>query len=159
MKEFDALLGGESSGGLTMRGYIYGKDATFSGALFLEMAIKLNKPVSKIIGDLKKEVNYNYYFSEDYITLNVDAQKVIEHMRSNLPVLSIKQDDTKIFGRNIKFLFPNRQWLLLRLSGTEPAFRVFSEFLDEKDATKLVNELKKYIEEVQDIVAKEMGEE
>lgn len=159
MKEFDALLGGESSGGLTMKGYIYGKDATFSGALFLEMAIKLNKPVSQIIGDIKKEVNYNYYFSEDYITLNVDAQKVIEHMRSNIPNLSIKQQETKVFGRNIKFLFSNRQWLLLRLSGTEPAFRVFSEFQNEDDAQTLVKELKDYIEEVQNVVAKEMGEE
>ena len=156
MKQYDALIGGESSGGLTMRGYIYGKDATFSGALFLEMAIKLNKPVSQIIAEIKKSVDYDYYCSEDFITLDVDAQKVIEYMRNNLPKLSIKYEKVNIFNRNIKFLFNDEQWLLLRLSGTEPAFRVFSEFKNKADSDILVNELKNYIEHVQNEVSKEM---
>ena len=156
MKQYDALIGGESSGGLTMRGYIYGKDATFSGALFLEMAIKLNKPVSQIIAEIKKSVDYDYYCSEDFITLDVDAQKVIEYMRNNLPKLSIKYEKVNIFNRNIKFLFNDEQWLLLRLSGTEPAFRVFSEFKNKADSDILVNELKNYIEYVQNEVSKEM---
>ncbi len=156
MKEYNALIGGESSGGLTMRGYIYGKDATFAGALFLEMAIKLNKPVSQIIDGIKKSVDYDYYCSEDFITLDVDAQKVIEYMRNNLPKLSIKYEKVNIFNRNIKFLFNDEQWLLLRLSGTEPAFRVFSEFKNKSDSDVLVNELKNYIEHVQNEVSKEM---
>ena len=149
MKRYDALLGGESSGGLTMRGYIYGKDATFSGSLFLEMVINLKKPVSEIISELKKKVNYDYNFSEDFITLDVDAKKVLEYMQNNLPKLALEPEDIKIFGRNIKFLFNERQWLLLRLSGTEPAFRVFAEFKNNEQAVKLVQELKDYIEDVQ----------
>ena len=155
MKEYDALLGGESSGGLTMRGYIYGKDATFSGALFLEMVIKLNKPVSRIIYEMKRKVGYDYYCSEDFITLDVDAQKVIAYMREHLPTLSIKYKDVNVFNRNFKFLFDERQWLLLRLSGTEPAFRVFSEFKYKEDSDILVKELKGYIEDVQNIIASE----
>ena len=157
MKEFDALLGGESSGGLTMKGYIYGKDATFSGALFLEMVIKCKLPVSEIIANIKKSVGYKYCCSEDLIALDVDAQEVIKYMRENLPNLSIRYEDVKIFGRNIKFLFKDRQWLLLRLSGTEPAFRVFSEFESQEVATTLVNEVKDYIQEVQDIIMMENG--
>ena len=152
MKEYNALLGGESSGGLTMKGYIYGKDATFSGALFLEMVIKLQKPVSQIIKELKQFAGYDYYFMEDFITLDADAQKVLQYMSNNLPNLSLKCDKVNIFGRNLKFLFNDRQWLLLRLSGTEPAFRLFAEFKDQEKANELVNELKKYISEVQNIV-------
>ena len=152
MREYDALLGGESSGGLTMRGYIYGKDATFSGALFLEMVIKTNKPVSKIISNIKREVSYDYNFYEDFITLDVDAKKVIKYMTDNLPELSIPCDDVKIFGRNFKFLFNDRQWLLLRLSGTEPAFRLFAEFKNPDEGQQLIKELKDYIEKVQNIV-------
>lgn len=153
MKDYDALLGGESSGGLTMRGYIFGKDATFAGALFLEMVIKYNKPVSEIISNIKNMVHYDYCFSEDFIPLDVDAQKVIEYMKKNLPNLTYKYEGTNFFNRNFKFLFSDRQWLLLRLSGTEPAFRVFAEFKDEKVAKDLVKELKQYISEVQNIIA------
>ena len=147
------MLGGESSGGLTMRGYIYGKDATFSGALFLEMVIKCGKPVSKIIKELKQSVGYDYNFYEDFLTLDVDAKKVLEYMTSNLPKLSIEPNDVKIFGRNIKFLFDDRQWLLLRLSGTEPAFRLFAEFKDEENVKTLIKELRRYIDSVQNIVS------
>ena len=153
MREFNALLGGESSGGLTMRGYIYGKDATFSGALFLEMVIKSGKPVSKIIKELKQSVGYDYNFYEDFLTLDVDAKKVLEYMTNNLPKLSIEPNDVKIFGRNIKFLFDDRQWLLLRLSGTEPAFRLFAEFKDEENVKTLIKELRRYIDSVQNIVS------
>ena len=152
MKEFDALLGGESSGGLTMKGYIFGKDATFSGALFLEMVIKLNQPVSKIISSIKKEVGYDYFFNEDEIVLDVDAKEVLKYMSNNLPKLSSEFEDVRIFGRNIKFIFTDKQWLLLRLSGTEPMFRIFSEFKDKEVGDKLTNELKKYINSVQDLI-------
>ena len=152
MKEFDALLGGESSGGLTMKGYIFGKDATFSGALFLEIVIKLNQPVSKIISSIKKEVGYDYFFNEDEIVLDVDAKEVLKYMSNNLPKLSSKFEDVRIFGRNIKFIFTDKQWLLLRLSGTEPMFRIFSEFKDKEVGDKLTNELKKYINSVQDLI-------
>ena len=140
-----------------MRGYIYGKDATFSGALFLEMVINLNKPVSQIIQEIKDSVHYDYHASEDFITLNVDAAKVLEYMRENKPKLSKHYQEVKVFGRNMKFLFEDRQWLLLRLSGTEPAFRIFAEFKNEQISSTLVQELKNYINRVQDIVADEMG--
>lgn len=35
--EVDAVLGGESSGGLTVRGHIHGKDSIYAAALFVEM--------------------------------------------------------------------------------------------------------------------------
>ena len=152
MKEFDALLGGESSGGLTMKGYIYGKDATFAGALFLEMVIKLDKPVSEIISSIKKEVGYDYFFNEDSIVLDTDAKEVLKYMSNNLPKLSYKYKDINIFGRNMKFIFNDRQWLLLRLSGTEPMFRVFSEFKKKEVGDKLSSELRKYINSVQNII-------
>ncbi len=33
----DAVLGGESSGGLTVRGHIHGKDSIYAATLFVEM--------------------------------------------------------------------------------------------------------------------------
>ena len=37
MQETDAIIGGESSGGLTVKGHIHGKDGIYAAALLVEM--------------------------------------------------------------------------------------------------------------------------
>ncbi len=44
MEEIDAVLGGESSGGLTIRGWILGKDGIFACALVVEMLARTGRP-------------------------------------------------------------------------------------------------------------------
>ena len=48
MVEHDALLGGESSGGLTIRGHILGKDGIFASALVVEMLARTGKKISQL---------------------------------------------------------------------------------------------------------------
>src|SRR5664279_1947383 len=48
MQEHRALLGGESSGGLTIRGHILGKDGIFAAALIVEMLARTGKRVSEL---------------------------------------------------------------------------------------------------------------
>ena len=149
MKQYNALMGGESSGGLTLRGYLYGKDSVFSSAMFMEMVAYFKKPVSEIINNIKKEADYHHYFCEDYLTLTVDVDKVIDYLNKNQPKFSQKLVRFEHFTRNFKFYFDNESWMLIRLSGTEPAFRIFAEMENKKDAEACVLELKNYIENVQ----------
>ena len=54
MQETDAIIGGESSGGLTVKGHIHGKDGIYAASLLVElMAVSGNteKPVQKWSGD------------------------------------------------------------------------------------------------------------
>lgn len=149
MKQYNALMGGESSGGLTLRGYLYGKDSVFSSAMFMEMVAYFKKPVSEIINNIKKEADYHHYFCEDFLTLTADVNKVINYLNKNQPKFSQKLVRFEHFTRNFKFYFDNESWMLIRLSGTEPAFRIFAEMENKKDAEECVLELKKYIENVQ----------
>ena len=48
MVDHNALLGGESSGGLTVRGHILGKDGIFASALIIEMLAKTGQPISQL---------------------------------------------------------------------------------------------------------------
>ena len=48
MVEHDAVLGGESSGGLTIRGHILGKDGIFASALVVEMLARTGKKISQL---------------------------------------------------------------------------------------------------------------
>ena len=50
--ETDAVLGGESSGGLTVRGHIHGKDSVYAASLFVEMISAMDKSPSELWDEL-----------------------------------------------------------------------------------------------------------
>ena len=55
MRANDALIGGESSGGLTVRGHIFGKDGLYAASLLVEMLSVTGKPLSRHIQDIFDE--------------------------------------------------------------------------------------------------------
>ncbi len=145
IKENDALLGGESSGGLTMRGYLYGKDSSFSGALFLNLVATMKKPVSQIVKEVKDFANYHHQFVESAVSFEGDPQKVMSYIEGHdfpfkMPCLKKER-----ISNNIRFWFEDRCFLLIRLSGTENKFRVFAEMSDEATAEQSIGSLKKFI--------------
>ncbi|MDR2253775.1 MAG: NTP transferase domain-containing protein, partial [Bifidobacteriaceae bacterium] len=52
MHDDAALLGGESSGGLTIRGHILGKDGIFACALVVEMLARTGRPISELLDEV-----------------------------------------------------------------------------------------------------------
>jgi phosphomannomutase len=144
IKEFDALVGGESSGGLTVRGYIYGKDSVFSSSLFTEMVVVMGKPVSEIIQEVHDFAGYRYVCVEDEIRFDTE-EGIVEFISSHTPEFDRKLLKTEHFNRNFKYYFENDCWALIRLSGTEPVFRVFVECESEQAAKDNVERLRKLI--------------
>lgn len=133
MKEKNALLGGESSGGLTMRGYLNGKDTAFAILLFLNMMDDFQKPVSEIVQEAKE------YASFTAIDLPLKNQKDIEIAKifeNHDPCFSRKPVRKEVLGRNIRYLFDDREWCLIRLSNTEPSCRIYFEMRRGLDIKK-----------------------
>ena len=56
MQETDAIIGGESSGGLTVKGHIHGKDGIYAAALLVEMIAVSGKKLSEIAAEDRKSV-------------------------------------------------------------------------------------------------------
>jgi phosphomannomutase len=56
IEETDAVLGGESSGGLTVRGHIHGKDSVYAAALLVEALCALQKSPAEIVDELYKKL-------------------------------------------------------------------------------------------------------
>lgn len=144
IKSVDALLGGESSGGLTVRGYLYGKDSSFAAALFLEMITVMNKPVSKIIQEVKDFAGYSHFNIEASIDYHEEVKVIrfLENETVNFPEPVLKKVQSE---RNIKYYFDNDSWILIRRSGTEPVLRLFVEMDNEKKAKEYINILKEYV--------------
>ncbi|MCQ2770723.1 MAG: phosphoglucomutase/phosphomannomutase family protein, partial [Clostridia bacterium] len=74
--EVDAVLGGESSGGLTVRGHIHGKDSIYAASLFVEMISVLDESPSEIMDELEKKYGH-YEMVEDNIKFTVEQKSYV----------------------------------------------------------------------------------
>lgn len=140
MKEYDALLGGEGSGGLTMRGYIFGKDSTFATALFLEMVANLGKPVSKIIEESNKFAHFDKIVVEDSLSFE-NKETILQKIREGHFPFEREIRSVEHLNSNWKYRLQDGDWFLLRFSGTEPLVRLFLE-TNKENEEKGVNFLK-----------------
>ena len=155
--EVDAVLGGESSGGLTVRGHIHGKDSIYASALFVEMICKTGKTPGTMIRELRaqygdpKMVEYNVPLPlerKDRLTKMFSAGKT-----SSATDLSAVPD----FGREIvrvnyidgcKVYFDDDSFVVCRPSGTEPLLRIFAEAPEESQAEAYIECWKQFLESV-----------
>lgn len=133
IKDYDALLGGESSGGLTLRGYIYGKDSTFATALFAEMVSVMDKPVSEIVEEVRDFASFHKVMLEDSAPYK-DKGKLLSVLKEKDPCFKRAIVKKALYPTNIKYYFENGDWALVRFSGTEPLIRLFYETENENRA-------------------------
>ncbi|MCR4739758.1 MAG: phosphoglucomutase/phosphomannomutase family protein, partial [Lachnospiraceae bacterium] len=127
--------GGESSGGLTVKGHIKGKDGIYAASLLVEMLAVTGKKMSRIYDDIREEVgglcmvenNYTFRQSqkEEFLKLLMEDRK--------LPDLPFEIDRVSYLDGS-KVFFKNGGWVSARFSGTEPLLRVFCEMKEESDA-------------------------
>ncbi len=64
MEKYDAIIGGESSGGLAVRGHIYGKDGIFAAMLLVEMLAVTGCNLSELLHQLYKEFGFAYHLGK-----------------------------------------------------------------------------------------------
>jgi phosphomannomutase len=147
MVEHDALLGGESSGGLTIRGHILGKDGIFASALIVEMLARTGQRISElrervyaITGRLYGVEENIPATSEMRVAIPKRMRKVALDHLGPYPVVRVStMDGTKIF-------LEGDSWALLRFSGTEPVLRLFTEAPTSEQAQELVGYLKEFVQ-------------
>ena len=148
IKEVDALIGGESSGGLTIRNYLYGKDSTFAAMLFIEMMTLMNKSVSEIIKEVRDFASFHHVIVESTIHYNENSN-IKEYLDKNEPNFPSTPKEVRRFGKNVKYVFDNDEWAILRLSGTEPVLRVFVEMTTEEKTQQYLDVINEFIKNME----------
>lgn len=138
MTETGAIIGGESSGGLTVRGHISGKDGVYAATLLIEMVAVIGKPLSEIMADIHKECGRIYMEERDY---KFSAEKKEEMLKilmedKQLPELPAEVDHVSYLDGS-KVYFKNGGWVIARFSGTEPLLRIFCEMPTSKEAKEI----------------------
>ena len=143
MKEVDALFGGESSGGMSMRNYIPSKDSFFSIAIILDAMVNIKKPLSAIVQEVKESCGYiSTYISNAMPVKN--KKKLQKALLKKSPNFSYKpKEKTTIDGT--KYVFEDGSFALIRFSGTENVLRYTLEFPTEIECERNLKALMNYI--------------
>lgn len=144
MEKHNALIGGESSGGLTIRNHIKGKDGIFASLLVLEMLAHSKDTMSEAVNKLFSEYGEFHTFEKSYELKSLDKEevnkKVLDYIDNNKESISRYSDFD-----GLKIYFKDDSWVVVRPSGTEPLIRIISESSSKNKAKKNVMYFEKLI--------------
>ena len=144
--EVNAVLGGESSGGLTVRGHIHGKDSIYAASLFAEMVSVIGKSPSEIIDSLLEQYGH-YEMVED--NLSFEPSKKEEIVRKIMVEKQVPEFHAPIkrigYEDGCKVYFEDDSFVSCRFSGTEPLLRIFAEADNREKAKAYIDVFKKFV--------------
>ena len=131
MLEVSAKLGGEENGGIFYGPHLAVRDGAMTSALIVEIVAKARKKFSRLVKDLP-----TYCIHKDKVPCpNQVKQKVLERLLEETREHRVETVD------GVKIWFPDKSWILIRPSGTEPIYRLYSE---AKTRSKTMNLISKY---------------
>jgi phosphomannomutase len=146
MEADDSLIGGESSGGLTIRGHIKGKDSVFAASLLVEMIAVSGKKISELLREIYDKYGYSYTAEGD-CTFKTEQKSLIHnkiYVEKSLPSFEYEVEKVS-YADGLKVYFKNGGWVIARFSGTEPLLRIFSEMENKTVAEGVVKQVKDFL--------------
>jgi alpha-D-glucose phosphate-specific phosphoglucomutase len=150
MRQRPVIIGGEESGGLSIRGHIPEKDGILACALMAELRAVSGKPFSAILNELYEKVGHFHTRRLDLHLTEEFKKKLLERLENTPPatVGGLKVTEKRSIDGQ-KFLFENGSWLLARPSGTEPLVRIYFEAPSAPELGNLVIAVQQLITEWQ----------
>jgi phosphomannomutase len=138
MKEVNAIIGGEGSGGVIYPALHYGRDALVGIALILQQLTEFGGS----IGEFKKTLP-SYHIAKKKILLgDVNPDEIIKKLVIKYSSADINRED----GLRIDF---TDHWVHFRKSNTEPIIRIITEAKNESLAEQLST---KYFDEIKGMI-------
>lgn len=126
----DVLLGGEESGGIAIKGHIPERDGIWMGLVLWEFMAKSGKSLNELIQEVY-EITGKFSFERSDLHIKEEVkQKILQNCLGNkytqfgdYKVKRIEDLD----GFKYYFDDTNKEWLMIRASGTEPVLRTYAE--------------------------------
>lgn len=125
----DVLMGGEESGGMSIKGHIPEGDGILMGLLLLEVMAEAKKPLHVLVDELLEEYGPAQYKRTDMpLKHPVAKAEMVEMLMKNAPstIADVKVERIETTD-GVKYYLADGSWLLIRPSGTEPVLRVYTE--------------------------------
>ena len=136
----DVLIGGEESGGLSIKGHIPEGDGVLMGLLLMEVMAEANAPLHELIDDIQNEVGPARYARTDIpLQRPVPKKAMVARLSENAPATLAGETVVEVSQKDgVKYILANDSWLLIRPSGTEPVLRVYAEGRSDKEVAALL---------------------
>jgi alpha-D-glucose phosphate-specific phosphoglucomutase len=131
------IVGGEESGGLSVKGHVPEKDGILACLLMAELVATEKKSLGQIMRELSKQTGdfYTDRINIPFAAENKDA--LLAKLGGDLPSIGAFPVEKRITTDGYKFLLPKREWVAFRPSGTEPLFRCYIEAKSKANLKKL----------------------
>jgi phosphomannomutase len=138
MKEINAVIGGEGSGGVIYPELHYGRDALVGTALTLQHLTEFGGTLSELKNSLP-----SYFIEKRKIDLpETGTDKIMDSLTEEFNNETINTDD----GLRVDF---EDHWVHFRKSNTEPIIRIITEGKSKEAAAKLIE---KYLLKIKSLI-------
>src|ERR1043165_8529018 len=127
MESEPIIVGGEESGGLSVKGHVPEKDGVLACLLMAELVATERKSLGQILKALEAETGA---FLSDRINVAIPAEKkeaLLRKLAAGLDSIGAYKVEKFITTDGYKFLLPKGEWVAFRASGTEPLIRCYIE--------------------------------
>lgn len=148
MRTGDVLIGGEESGGVSVKGHIPEKDGILANLLLTEMLAFEKKPLSSIWNDLVVEAGVSLSYKRSDMELPGLIQKSLMERLYEQPMKSLAGVPIAKIGRKdgLKLYIDDENWLLIRPSGTEPLLRLYAEGTSSTKIAAIMSDFRSQVE-------------
>jgi phosphomannomutase len=146
--ETDAVLGGESSVGLTVRGHIFGKDSIYASCLFVEMLSATGMTTSQILEKLHEKYGDSAFLEEAFTFSGAQKARIAKVILEEKRLPDFEDVEKVTYTDGCKVYFKNGGFITCRFSGTEPLLRLMSEAPTEGEAQGYINAFKALVEKI-----------
>ncbi len=142
----NVLMGGEESGGMSIKGHIPEGDGVLMGLLLLEVVAHAGVPLSELVNEIQRVAGPTCYTRNDLrLRHPVNKAEMVARLSQSAPAKLAGTDVAEVVTLDgIKYRLADQSWLLIRPSGTEPVLRVYAEAHEER----MVEELLGYGKEI-----------
>jgi len=137
MESEPIIVGGEESGGLSVKGHVPEKDGILACLLMAELVATERKSLGQILKELAKQTGE---FHTERINIPIQSARkdaIMAKLSAGLENIGEFKVEKFITTDGFKFLLPNHEWVAFRASGTEPLFRCYIEAKSEPHLKRL----------------------
>jgi phosphoglucomutase len=146
IKQDRIALGGEESAGLSIRGHVPEKDGVLACLLVAEMIAARRATLREQLRALFAKAGAEFWPIRVNLHLPADVQaRLLGRLKKDFDEFLGQKVVTNDRTDGLKLIFGDGAWVLMRLSGTEPLVRVYTEAASLAEANRLAAETQKWI--------------